>query len=1280
MRRSLGIVVRLPFLKKIQICLRYRKQRFPIPLLHRWRRPTPAERACSNTDAGEKGKGKYTVLPADQRCRPAGFDFRPAETRSSGSWREAQVILGKAVGVWPVAMNARVPKAGSNRRVSETIFDEKTSEVSFQAWQPDRQCRYIHQSWQSRATQLASVAVGVFDFRSRNPAAEPDENSEILFEIRKVDSELDSRIPAGPACYSQRRPSRKRVAMRRSLGIPIRLPFQKKIQIYLRYGKQRFPIPLLHRWRRPTPAERACSNTDAGEKGKGKYTVLPADQRCRPAGFDFRPAETRSSGSWREAQVILGKAKRIGPVAVSARVPKAGSNRRVSETIFDEKTSEVSFQAWQPDRQCRYIHQSWQSRARQLASVAVGVFDFRSRNPAAEPDENSEILFEIRKVDSELDSRIPAGPACYSQRRPSRKRVAMRRSLGIPIRLPFQKKIQIYLRYGKQRFPIPLLHRWRRPTPAERACSNTDAGEKGKGKYTVLPADQRCRPAGFDFRPAETRSSGSWREAQVILGKAKRIGPVAVSARVPKAGGNRRVSETIFDEKTSEVSFQAWQPDRQCRYIHQSWQSRATQLASVAVGVFDFRSRNPAAEPDENSEILFEIRKVDSELDSRIPAGPACYSQRRPSRKRVAMRRSLGIPIRLPFQKKIQMCLHYRKQRFPIPLLHRWRRPTPAERACSNTDAGEKGKGKYNVFPADQRCRPAGFDFRPAETRSSGSWREAQVVLGKAVGVWPVAVSARVPKAGSNRRVSETIFDEKTSEVSFQAWQPDRQCRYIHQSWQSRATQLASVAVGVFDFRSRNPAAEPDENSEILFEIRKVDLELVSPIPAGPACYSQRRPSRKRVAMRRSLGIPIRLPFLKKIQMCLHYGKQRFPIPLLHRWRRPTPAERACSNTDAGEKGKGKYTVLPADQRCRPAGFDFRPAETRSSGSWREAQVVLGKAKRIGPVAMNARVPKAGGSRRVPETIFDEKTSEVSFQAWQPDRQCRYIHQSWQSRATQLASVAVGVFDFRSRNPAAEPDENSEILFEIGEVDLELVSRIPRGPVCYCQRRPSRKRVAMRRSLGIVVRLPFLKKIQICLRYRKQCFPIPLLHRWRRPTPAERACSNTDAGEKGKGKYTVLPADQRCRPAGFDFRPAETRSSGSWREAQVILGKAKRIGPVAVSARVPKAGSNRRVSETIFDEKTSEVSFQAWQPDRQCRYIHQSWQSRATQLASVAVGVFDFRSRNPAAEPDENSEILFEIRKVDSELDSRIPAGPACYSQRSKNREDCGWKQESFKG
>ncbi|CAL6036920.1 Hypothetical_protein [Hexamita inflata] len=171
-----------------------------------------------------------------------------------------------------------------------------------------------------------------------------------------------------------------------------------------------------------------------------------------------------------------------------------------------------------------------------------------------------------------------------------------------------------------------------------------------------------------------------------------------------------------------------------------------------------------------------------------------------------------------------------------------------------------------------------------------------------------------------------------------------------------------------------------------------------------------------------------------KIQICLRYGKQCFPIPLLHRWRRPTPAERACSSPAAGEKGKGKYAVLPSDQRCRPAGFGFCQAETRSSGSWREVQVVQGKAKQIGLLEMNAHVPKAGGSRPVSETIFDEKTSEISFQALQPDRQCRYIHQSWQSRARQLAFVAAGVFDFRSRNPAAEPDENNDILFDI--IDL----------------------------------------------------------------------------------------------------------------------------------------------------------------------------------------------------------------------------------------------------
>ncbi|CAL6005184.1 Hypothetical_protein [Hexamita inflata] len=192
---------------------------------------------------------------------------------------------------------------------------------------------------------------------------------------------------------------------------------------------------------------------------------------------------------------------------------------------------------------------------------------------------------------------------------------------------------------------------------------------------------------------------------------------------------------------------------------------------------------------------------------------------------------------------------------------------------------------------------------------------------------------------------------------------------------------------------------------------------------------------------------------------------------------------------------------------------------------------------------MNARVPKAGGNRRVSEIIFDEKTSEISFQALQPSRQCRYIHQSLQSRARYLAVVSVDKFSFRSRNPVAEPDENTEILFEIGEVNLELVSPIPRGPACYSRRRPLRKRVALGRSLGIVVRLPFQMKIQKCLRYRKQRFLIPLLHRWRRPTPAERACSSPAASEKGKGKQNVLPSGQRCRPADFTFLSAETRSS-----------------------------------------------------------------------------------------------------------------------------------------
>ncbi|CAL6069727.1 Hypothetical_protein [Hexamita inflata] len=833
--------------------------------------------------------------------------------------------------------------------------------------------------------------------------------------------------------------------MRRSLGIVVRLPFLKKIQIQHTLEKTAlFILPSIDGDDR-RPQKEPAAAPHAGEKGKGKYTVLPSDQRCRPAGFDFHPAETRSSDSWREASDPQ-KSQADQLLEMNAHVPKAGSNRRVSETIFDEKTSEVSFQALQPDRQYRYIHQSGQNRARQLPPASKGVFDFRSRNPAAEPDENTQILFEIREVDLELVSPIPRGPACYSQRRPSRKRLAMRRSLGIVVRLPFLKKIQICLHYRKQRFPIPLLHRWRRPTPAERACSSPAAGEKGKGKYAVLPSDQRCRPAGFGFCQAETRSSGSWREVQVVLGKAKQIGLLEMNAHVPKAGGSRRVPETIFDEKTSEVSFQALQPDRQHPCIHQSVEP--CQIAPARIKGSFLTFVREIQRPSQTKTLKYYSRQAKSTWNPVSPIPRSCVLQPETSvpKARRAMRRFWALLFVL-LLKKIQICLHYRKQRFFIPLLHRWRRPTPAERACCSPAAGEKGKGKYAVLPSDQRCRPAGFGFYPAETRSSDSWREVQVVLGKAKQIRLLEMNAHVPKAGSNRRVSETIFDEKTSEVSFQALQPDRQCRYIHQSGQNRARQRPPASKGVFDFRSRNPAAEPDENTQILFEIGEVDLELVSPIPRGPVCYSQRRPSRKRRAMRRSLGIVVRLPFLKKIQICLHYRKQRFFIPLLHRWRRPTPAERACCSPAAGEKGKGKYAVLPSDQRCRPAGFGFYPAETRSSDSWREVQVVLGKAKQIGLLEMNAHVPKAGGSRRVPETIFDEKTSEVSFQALQPDRQHPCIHQSGQNRARQRPPASKGVFDFRSRNPAAEPDENTQILFEIGEVDLELVSLSYHNPL-----------------------------------------------------------------------------------------------------------------------------------------------------------------------------------------------------------------------------------------
>ncbi|CAL6006476.1 Hypothetical_protein [Hexamita inflata] len=115
---------------KIQKCLRYRKQRFPIPLLHRWRRPTPAERACSSPAAGEKGKGKQTELPADQRCRPAGFDFqqrlRDQAVGAKFKWSKEKPAES---GQW---LNAHVPKAGGNRRVVETTFDER--QVRIRQW------------------------------------------------------------------------------------------------------------------------------------------------------------------------------------------------------------------------------------------------------------------------------------------------------------------------------------------------------------------------------------------------------------------------------------------------------------------------------------------------------------------------------------------------------------------------------------------------------------------------------------------------------------------------------------------------------------------------------------------------------------------------------------------------------------------------------------------------------------------------------------------------------------------------------------------------------------------------------------------------------------------------------------------------------------------------------------------------------------------------------------------------------------------------------------------
>ncbi|CAL6086836.1 Hypothetical_protein [Hexamita inflata] len=111
--------------------------------------------------------------------------------------------------------------------------------------------------------------------------------------------------------------------------------------------------------------------------------------------------------------------------------------------------------------------------------------------------------------------------------------------------------------------------------------------------------------------------------------------------------------------------------------------------------------------------------------------------------------------------------------------------------------------------------------------------------------------------------------------------------------------------------------------------------------------------------------------------------------------------------------------------------------------------------------------------RRVLTIKSSEKTSEFRFQDFQQASQYLYIHLSQSIPVSQLAPNVFEEFSFLSRNTAVEADENSEILFQFLEVDLEPVSPILAGPTQHNQSHPSRKLIALSCSLSKVVRVSF---------------------------------------------------------------------------------------------------------------------------------------------------------------------------------------------------------------
>ncbi|CAL6085176.1 Hypothetical_protein [Hexamita inflata] len=99
------------------------------------------------------------------------------------------------------------------------------------------------------------------------------------------------------------------------------------------------------------------------------------------------------------------------------------------------------------------------------------------------------------------------------------------------------------------------------------------------------------------------------------------------------------------------------------------------------------------------------------------------------------------------------------------------------------------------------------------------------------------------------RRALTIKSSEKTSEFRFQDFQQTSEHSCIHLSQSIPVSQLVPEVYKKFSFLSKNPAVEADQNSEIFFKFREIDLEPVSPILAGPTYHSQSHPSRKLIAL-----------------------------------------------------------------------------------------------------------------------------------------------------------------------------------------------------------------------------------------------------------------------------------------------------------------------------------------------------------------------------------------------------------------------------------------------